>query len=85
MLFQDDSRDISYLLFFENIKRCPKICRLLQSWLALYGLINIEFTNFKNMKQKLSLALDRSTESKFRKGPCLSSLLKEDFFQVYQF
>ena len=29
------------LFFFENWERCWKICRLLQSWLALWGLIVI--------------------------------------------
>ena len=30
-LLADDSHEISYLIFFENWERCPKICRLLQS------------------------------------------------------
>ena len=30
-LLADDSYDISYLIFFKNLERCRKICRLLQS------------------------------------------------------
>ena len=29
-LLADDSHEISYLIFFENYKRCHKICCLLQ-------------------------------------------------------
>ena len=34
-LLADDSPVISYLIFVENWERCHKICRLLQSGLAL--------------------------------------------------
>ena len=34
-LMADDFYEISYLIFFENLERCQKICRLLQSCFAL--------------------------------------------------
>ena len=37
-LLADDSHEIPFLISFENEERCHKICRLLQSWLALLGL-----------------------------------------------
>ena len=38
-LLADDSHVISYLIFVENWERCLKMFRLLQSWLALLGLM----------------------------------------------
>ena len=35
-LLADDSREISYLIYLENEKRCRKICRLLQSGVNPY-------------------------------------------------
>ena len=43
-LLTDDSYVILYLIFVENWERCLKIYRLLQSWLAFYGLKDMIFT-----------------------------------------